>query len=103
MKFQHLVLTEVICPTCNGTGFLSGKPCHRCGGSGQEEALICETCGAPMEECDCFPQMDLPVWCRLDPSCQECPAPEEEIKDAIENLLSYCQSCPYAALTKKAA
>lgn len=104
MKIRHIVQTKSICPACNGLGFVDGELCYRCGGSGEEEAYVCSSCGAFEEECFCFLQEDLPVWCGRDPSWgQECPAPEEEVEEAIENLLLYCESCPYAAPAKKAA
>jgi len=104
MKIQNLVESTAICPTCNGLGYVKNEICFRCEGSGEEEVLVCETCGETMQGCDCFPQIDVPLWCGLDPSWgQECPASEEEVEEAIENLLFYCQSCPYAALTKQAA
>ena len=104
MKIQYLVTTKVVCPTCNGLGFINGEPCRRCEGSGEEEAYVCSSCGAFEEECTCFRKEDLPVWCSCDPSWgQECPAPEGEVREAIEVLLSYCQRCPYASLAQKVA
>jgi len=101
MKIRTMKLTTLICPACNGLGFADGEPCHRCGGSGEEEVDTCIACGEEERNCSCFPREDLPVWCALEGS--ECPAPEEDVEEAIESLLTFCRSCPHAALSRKAA
>ncbi len=103
MRVQNIELSKVICPTCNGLGFINNEPCDHCGGSGEEEVYVCTSCGEEERNCSCFPVEDLPVWCGLDPAYGVCPAPEEEVQEAIEVLLSFCRSCPYAALAKRAA
>ncbi len=103
MRVQNIELTHQICPTCNGLGVIGNGPCERCEGSGEEEVYVCASCGEEEQNCTCFPAEDLPVWCGLDPAYGSCPAPEEEVKEAIENLLISCRSCPYAALAKRAA
>ena len=109
MKIRYLEPTFVICPNCNGTGWIKGlwteDICPTCSGSGEVLEERCIHCGESWNNCSCFPPEDLPSWCSLDPSSGiECPADEEKVAEAIETLLIACQECLYNVnFSRKAA
>ena len=101
MRIQHFEPARDVCLICNGLGIIGGELCDRCEGNGEEEVYVCTSCGEEEQNCSCFPAEDLPIWCTLDPGWETCPAPEGEVREAIEDLLSCCRSCPYAALQER--
>ncbi len=56
MRVQNIELSKVICPVCNGLGFISNEPCDRCEGAGETETHLCTSCGERNKTVPVFPQ-----------------------------------------------